>query len=510
MLLIIILLLTLLKFTKWSVNPNPNRSFSLLITSFSGVCVAVQLRKQLNIESYTVFDENRDVGGTWLVNTYPGCACDIPSHLYSYSFEPNPNWSKVYSGQEEIWEYLRNVAKKYDVYANIKFNHRVISAEWDEKIGKWLVKVLDKPNNKEEIYIFDILISSAGALRVPNYPQQFEAFEGPKMHSAVWDSSIELKDKVVAIVGSGASAVQIIPEIVDKVKQLVVYQRNAAWVIPRTQFPFSSYTKWAFANIPGVQWSLRNLIFWSNEMYISAFGINTIMGKIAVMLGNYQLNRQVSDPELREKLTPKYPLGCKRVTPSNEYYPALGKPNVTLITSKITDVTKDSITNEDGTCVQPDVLILATGFKVQDFFAPLNITSKGGEDLLKKWKKEGPCAYMGIACHSTPNAFFILGPNTGLGHNSIVFTIECQVNWMIKVIEEMSKRNASVVSIKKSAEDEYMDSILTSMKTTVWGTYDCGSWYADHRGVITALWPESLVSYYNRTKDVNFSHMEFM
>jgi len=309
--------------------------------------------------------------------------------------------------------------------------------------------------------------------------------------------------------GSGASAVQIIPEIVDKVKRLEVYQRNAAWVVPKMQFPFSSYTKWAFANVPGFQWSLRNLIFWSNELNISAFRVNTIMGKLSVMLGNYQLNRQVPDPELREKLTPKYPFGCKRVTPSNEFYPALCKPNVNVITSKITDVTKDAITNEDGTCVKPDVLILATGFKVQDFFAPLQITSKGGEDLLKKWKKEGPCAYMGITCHSTPNAFFILGPNTGLGHNSIVFTIECQVNWVIKVIKEMSKRNARTVAIKKSAEDEYMDSILTSMKTTVWGTYDCGSWYADHRGVVTALWPESLVSYYNRTKDVNFSHLEF-
>ncbi|ODM93451.1 Baeyer-Villiger monooxygenase [Orchesella cincta] len=488
---------------------NPPK-IAIIGAGFSGLCSAIQLRKQLNLDSFTIFDENQDVGGTWLVNTYPGCACDVPSHLYSYSFEPNPYWSKTYSGQEEILEYLRNVAKKYEIYPNIKFQHRVTSTEWDDKISKWHVTVLDKTSDREETHVFDILISSIGGLRVPNYPQQFEAFEGSKMHSAVWDSSIELKDKVVAIVGSGASAVQIIPEIADKVKKLLVYQRNAAWVVPKMQFPFSSYTKWAFANVPGVMWGLRNLIFWSNELNISAFRVNTIMGKLSVKLGNYQLNRQVPDPVLREKLTPKYAFGCKRVTPSNEYYPTLCKPNVSVITSKITDVTKDSITNEDGTCEKPDVLILATGFRVQDFFAPLNITSKGGEDLLKKWKKEGPCAYMGIACHSTPNAFFILGPNTGLGHNSIVFSIEVQCQWVVKVISEMSKRNARMVAVKKSAEDEYMASIMESMKTTVWGTYDCGSWYADHRGVITALWPESLISYYNRTKDVDFSHIDFV
>jgi len=419
------------------------------------------------------------------------------------------DWTKAYSGQEEIWQYLRSVTRKYDLYPKIKLRHKLLRGEWDEKINKWHVIILDLKTGKEFTQVFDMVISGIGGLRVPNHPEQFDSFTGPKMHSAEWDHSIELKDKVVAVVGSGASAVQIIPNIVDKVKKLISFQRNAAWVTPRLQVEFPSVVKWTFAYVPGVQWTLRQLIFWTNEMRFPAFQADSLLSGVAMKLGKFHLNRQIKDPELKEKLTPKYKFGCKRITPSEVYYPALARNNATVITSKITEVTHDTIVTADGTRVKPDVLILATGFKVQDYFAPAEIIGKGGVDVLQKWKKETPTAYCGIVTHLGPNGFFILGPNTALGHNTIILSIETQVQWIIETIKEMRRRNAKTVTVKKSAEDEYMDNIQQSMKSTVWGVEPCGSWYANDKGVVTALWPESLVSYYNRIKNVDFDQLTF-
>ncbi|OXA47564.1 baeyer-Villiger monooxygenase [Folsomia candida] len=476
---------------------------------FSGIAAGVQLKKQLNIDDYVIFDENEDVGGTWLVNKYPGCACDVASHLYSYSFEPNPDWSWAYSPQQEIWRYLQRVAKKHDLYKNMKFSHKVNKVAWDETINKWRLVVTNTVTNDKAELIFDLIISGIGGLRVPHTPEEFKAFTGTRIHSAEWDTSVKLEDKTVAVIGSGASAVQIIPNIVKKVKKLIVYQRHPAWVLPRMQFQVPDWLKWAFASVPGLREMYRSFIFLSNELAYPTFIQGSLMQKLGAKLGDHYLNRKFADnPALLEKVRPNYELGCKRITPSNEYYPALAHPNVEVVRDKITKVGTNSITTENGDEKKIDVLILATGFKVQEFFSPLEIRVKGGMDLMELWREKGPSAYMGICSSVAPNWFMLLGPNTGLGHNSIIFTIECQLNYVLQVIKEMIERDSKVVCVKEFIEQGYMVEMMEDMKPMVWGT-GCASWYADSRGVVTALSPYTLMTCWRHTRTLNENDFNF-
>ncbi|CAL8112523.1 unnamed protein product [Orchesella dallaii] len=341
-----------------------------------------------------------------------------------------------------------------------------------------------------------------------NYPVQFDDFKGPKFHTAEWNSEVDLDGKVVAVVGSGASAVQVIPKIVDNVKELIVYQRSPAWIFPRIQFEYPEWTRKTFEKVPGLMWLWRCLLFWWFEYTFWAFRLKTPIRMGFKMITERYFKQQVKDPILQAKLTPNYELGCKRVAPSSDYYPALSKPNVTIINSPIKLVTANEIINEDGTLCQPDVLILATGFKTQDFFAPLKIFGEGSEDLFQKWKKEGPSIYLGILSHSAPNLFFLTGPTTITAHNSLLFQTECQIEWVVKLVGEMIHRKAGMVTVKKCAEKEYMDFVQSSFEGTVW-TGNCGSWYANERGMMTLLWPKSLVSYYFSTRRADCSKLEF-
>ncbi|OXA64691.1 Baeyer-Villiger monooxygenase [Folsomia candida] len=444
---------------------------------FSGMAAAIQIRKQLGLTDFVMFDENEDVGGTWLVNKYPGCACDVASHLYSFSFEPNTDWSQQYSSQPEILRYLQKVAKKHDLYRNIKFNHKVNKLTWEENISKWRVVVYNKRSKMESEVIFDVIISGIGSLRIPNIPDEFATFKGTRMHSAEWDTSVKLEGKSVAIVGSGASAVQIIPSIAKKVERLVVYQRHPAWVVPRMQFKIPEFLKWSFESLPGVRGLYRSYIFLNHEFVYPAFKQGSLFQKIGKILSEFFVNHQLGhNPELMEKVKPNYEFGCKRITPSNIYYPALALPHVEVVRREITKVKENSIVTEDGKEEKVDVLILATGFNVQDFFFPLEIKVKNGVDLMQLWKKEGPAAYKGICCSAAPNLFHLLGPNSSLGHNSVVFLLECQVDYVVQIIRELMEREASVVCVKESVEGNYMAQLLKAMEGTVWAS-GCGSWY---------------------------------
>ncbi|ODM97467.1 Baeyer-Villiger monooxygenase [Orchesella cincta] len=436
-----------------------------------GICAAIQLKQKLNITSFTLFDENHDVGGTWLVNTYPGCACDVPSHVYSYSFEKNPNWSKQYPDQKEILEYIRNVATKHDLLENVRLQHRVNNLRWDEGEGKWHVTFLNMNTGLEMTLKFDIVISAVGVLRVPNYPAQFENFKGPKLHTANWNSEINLEDKIVAIVGTGASALQVIPEIVDKVKELIVYQRRPAWIFPKDQFEYSTWLQQAFEKVPGLQWAWRCILFLWFEYTFWGFRLNSWIRMGLSAYVKRHLKNQVKDPVLRAKLAPNYEMGCKRVGLSSEYYPAMSKPNTRLL-------------------------------------CPFKIIGRGGKDLHQKWKAEGPTAYLGIISHAAPNLFFLVGPNTATAHNSLLFQMECQVGWVVNAVKEMVLRKARTIAVKRQAEDKYMQFVQSSFDGTVWNS-SCGSWYADERGVITLLWPKSLVTYYFSTRRVDCSKLEF-
>ncbi|KAG4073235.1 hypothetical protein HA402_008581 [Bradysia odoriphaga] len=477
---------------------------------FSGLCAAIKLKTELGLKTFIIYEGNDDVGGTWYSNTYPGCACDVPSHLYSFSFELNPDWSKNFSPQPEILDYLRKVARKYELYSKIKFQTHVKSTRWDESIRKWKVVLQNKLTNQEEEQIFDIVVSGPGALRLPNIPNQFKSFQGPWCHSAEWDNSIDLNNKVVGIVGSGTSAVQIIPSIVPKVKELHVFQRRSAWVLPRQQFEFPTFVKTLFSFIPFFMTLYRTFLYLSLEFRYYAFKANSYFGKAASKASMKFLKAQIpDDSNLRQTLTPKFKFGCKRMLLTNDYYPALNMPKTTIHTSTITQVGGNSFTMENGVTQKLDVLILATGFLVQDFFAPLQIIGKDSANILQKWKQSQPRLYYGIVSSEMPNHFTLLGPNTALGHNTVVFMIECQVDFMINLIREMINRDSKFVAVKEHVEEKYMASMKTKMRETVWGTEKCGSWYANNAGIITALWPKNCTSYWRETKAIDFEKFKF-
>jgi len=477
---------------------------------YSGLTAGIQLKRELNLNSFTIFDENHDIGGTWLVNNYPGCACDVPSHLYSWSFELNPDWTETFSSSSEILTYMKRVVRKYELYGNIKLNTMVKSIIWNDSTLKWHVKTYNKVVKKEEERVFDIVMTGTGLLRTPKYPKEFETFKGTMIHSAEWDPTINLEDKIVGVVGSGSSAIQIIPSIASKVKELHCFQRKPAYVNERPQKTYSTLTKLLFRYIPPLMWFCRLFYFIYFELFRKFFDDGSWANNYGTTYSSKFLKQQIPDNEkLQKQLTPSFKYGCKRVLFHNDYYPTLNLSHVHLHTEKIIQIDGNKISCGDGTSQRIDVLILATGFEYRDYFDPLKVVGKDSIDVVQTWKENAPSGYLGIISNSMPNQFVLLGPTTALGHNSVVYMVECQVHFMITVLKEMMRRNAKCVLLKKETEDSYMEEVKSAMEKTVWVTGNCGSWYADTKGRITALWPYTCYEYWKRTKNVDFNHFEF-
>ncbi|KAJ6640762.1 Baeyer-Villiger monooxygenase, partial [Pseudolycoriella hygida] len=353
----------------------------------------------------------------------------------------------------------------------MKFEHEVKRVSWNEELGQWILQYvnLSVPNMEEQTQIFDIIINAPGALRIPLIPDQFEAFKGPTIHTAEWNHEIELKNKKVAVIGSGASAVQVIPSIVDSVETLHCYQRKPPYILPRAQCSFPGSVKFIFRHFPVVMRLFRYIIFTVHELLYSAFRPGSLMYRLISRVSKaYRQNVLKNHKHLWDDLTPKYTIGCKRVILSEQYYPAMARPNVQLHTSPIDNIVDQTIYTKDGSKNEIDVLILATGFRVSDYFGPLEVIGKGGKNILKSWMDDRPRSYYGVSFCDTPNYFYLLGPNTVLGHNSVIFMIECQVNFILNAISEMMKRKAKVLNLKLSAEEEFMNQIDADMKTTVW------------------------------------------
>ncbi|KAK9709856.1 hypothetical protein K7432_008753 [Basidiobolus ranarum] len=478
---------------------------AILGGGLSGICTALQLKRQLGLESFTIYESHSDFGGTWFANKYPGCACDVPSHIYSISFEPKSDWTEKYSKAPEILEYCRNLAKKYNLYDHARLNTVVNSITWDDKVKIWKLKVQPRDGEEEEVSA-DFIVSGVGALRSPAIPEMFENFKGPSVHSAQWDSKFEIEGKDIAIIGSGASAVQIIPEIADKVKNLYVYQRTPTWVVPRNNYKFSSVVKWIFQYVPFVRRMYRWFGFLGYEIQFSISRPGSLVSRIGTKRSLQHLKNQVTDPTKRVLLTPNYTIGCKRVVVSDDYFPALDKPNVHIETSPISGVEGQTILTESNK-QKVDAIILATGFKVQDFLSPMKVYGKGGHEISDIWNTT-PKSYLGILSPGFPNMFMLLGPNTGLGHNSVMFMIECQVNYVIKVISEMMKRDYSTVDVKTSAQEKYDSEIQQSLKKSVWVS-NCRSWYKNSEGIVTALWSGNCIDYWRATKSLKTKDLEF-
>jgi cation diffusion facilitator CzcD-associated flavoprotein CzcO len=483
----------------------PVHTRALIIgTGFSGLGMAIKLQQQ-GVD-FVILEKADDIGGTWRDNSYPGCACDIPSHLYSYSFEPKPDWKHLFSYQPEIWDYLKGVTEKYGLRRYIVFNSLVDRGHWDEDEYRWHVFTTD---GRE--YVAQFLISGAGALHIPSFPdiEGRDEFRGPAFHSAEWDHSVDLTGKRVAVIGTGASAIQIVPEIVEQVARLQLYQRTPAWVLPRTNNAIPVWLRRVLAGVPGTRALLRLGIYWIQEALGLALTQRQELLTIGEMAGKWNIRRQVRDRALRRRLTPSYRLGCKRVLFADNYYRAIADPKTELVTDRISRITPTGIVTADGTEREVDVMVYATGFHVTDSYTYVQIKGLHGEDLVDRWNREGIGAHRGITVAGMPNLFFLLGPNTGLGHNSVVFMIESQVRYVADAIAECDKLGAQALAPTRASQDRFNDELQAKLAESVWNTGGCASWYLDEHGKNTVLWGGYTWQYWMATRTVKPEEYQF-
>jgi cation diffusion facilitator CzcD-associated flavoprotein CzcO len=453
-------------------------------TGFAGLGVAFAL-KRLGIP-FTVFERDRELGGTWRDNSYPGCQCDVPSHLYSFSFAPNPDWSRTYSMQPEIWDYLRRCAREFGVLPHVRFGTGVDDAGWDDEAGVWRLSTTDGPEEAE------VLISGNGALAEPHVPEipGLDRFGGDAFHTARWEHHVDLRGKRVAVIGTGASAIQVIPHIQPLVDRLHVFQRTPGWVLPHGDRPVTSAERALYRRLPAAQRAVRSAIYWSRELLVPAMAKDPRLTKPIERIALAHLRRQVRDPELRRRLTPSFRPGCKRLLLSNDFYPALTKPNVELVTNPIRDVTRSGIVTSDGRSRDVDVIVLGTGFRVTDNPVADHVQGRGGVALADAWRESGPQAYLGTTVAGFPNLFLMTGPNTGIGHTSLLLMIEAQMNYVVDALRFMSDHGMASVEVRRDVQDAYNRELEAMTAGSVWTAGGCRSWYLDERGRNRAIWPD--------------------
>ena len=460
---------------------------------FAGVCAAIKLQEDGETD-FVVVERGSDVGGTWRDNTYPGAACDVPSQLYSYSFARNPDWSSSYSPQPEIQAYLKKVADLSGTLHRFVFDTTVDDAVWDEEAQRWTV------STSAGTWSARTVISGAGGLSEPKMPdiEGIETFQGDLFHSARWNHDVDLTGKRVAVIGTGASSIQIVPAIQKKVGHLDVYQRTAPWVIPRNDRTYGDLEKKALRYVPWLQKLYRAGVYAIKEATVPSFTLWPAISKPAQTAAIKNLKQGIKDPELREKVMPRFAFGCKRVLISNDYYPALAADNVDVVTDPITKVTGSSIVTADGTEREIDVLVVATGFYTTELPITEHLVGRHGRTLADQWRESGMAAYKGTSVPGFPNLFFIVGPNTGLGHSSMVLMIESQVGYIRDAVRTMRKRGLTAVEVRQAETDRYNDALQKRMKRTVWSAGGCDSWYLDAHGRNTTLWPYSTIDFRRR------------
>ncbi|KQQ42043.1 flavin-containing monooxygenase [Nocardioides sp. Leaf307] len=453
---------------------------------FAGLCAAIQLDAD-GERDFVVLEKGGDVGGTWRDNTYPGAACDVPSQLYSYSFAPNPDWSMSFSPQPEIQAYIQRVARESGVLDRFVFDTALETATWRAEEQAWLVET------SRGDYLARDLVVGAGGLSEPKLPdiEGLASFGGEVFHSARWDHTADLTGKRVAVIGTGASAIQIIPEVAERAEHLDVYQRTAPWVMPRHDRTYSRLEKAALRHVPGLQKAYRTAIYWGRESYVPPFTLAPAVLLPARKAAEANIARSISDPELRAKVTPDFQIGCKRILISNRYYPALARPTTELVTDRIARLTERGIVTADGTEREVDVVIVATGFHTTELPITEHLVGRTGRTLAARWKESGMAAYKGTTVPEFPNLFLLVGPNTGLGHSSMVFMIESQVAYVRDAIRTMRRHRYATVEPTERATAAWNESLQQRMDRTVWSTGGCSSWYQDEHGRNTTLWPRS-------------------
>ncbi|MCP4435525.1 MAG: NAD(P)/FAD-dependent oxidoreductase [Actinomycetia bacterium] len=451
---------------------------------FAGLGMAIQCQQQ-GISDWVLLEKADDVGGTWRDNHYPNCQCDVPSNLYSFSFALKPDWSRSFGWAEEIHQYLQQCTQDFGLNPGIRFDSEVTAAQWDDAGSCWRITTADGWHCTA-----DVMVSGHGPLSAPAVPDiaGLDEFSGPVFHSAHWDHSVDLEGKKVAVIGTGASSVQIVPGIQPEVDELLVFQRSAPWVVPRPDRPVSERRKAIYRRFPALQRLVRQAIYWSRELLVVPMAYRPSLLGAGEAQARAHLARQVRDPELRAKLEPDYSMGCKRVLLSNDYYPALAADNTSLVDERIDKVGTGSILTADGVEHEVDVIVLATGFHVTDHPMADRVRGRDGRTLNEHWS-ESQSAYLGTSVTGFPNMFMIIGPNTGLGHTSMIVMMEAQFAYILGAFDHMRRTGTEVIEVRPQVQRSFNEELQQKLDGTVWAS-GCASWYLDDDGRNTTLWPD--------------------
>jgi cation diffusion facilitator CzcD-associated flavoprotein CzcO len=481
-------------------SPSPPRSqpdfpIAIIGAGFGGIGMAVQLL-EAGIDSFTIFERAGEIGGTWRDNTYPGAACDVPSHVYSFSFEQNPRWSRAFAESWEIQEYLLGVVEKWQLRSRLRLDTEIVDARFDEAAGAWTLTT-----DAEESFTARVVISAVGGLVDPALPdiKGIQSFSGELFHTARWNHDYDLTGKRVAVIGTGASAVQVVPALAPEVENLSVFQRTPAWVVPKPDHRYSERAKQFYARHPLALRASRFFKYALSELFgpmvfLDAPRLSAIGEKGSLA----HLRKSVADPELRAKLTPDFQFGCKRILISDDYWSSFERENVELVTEPIEEVHSEGVETRDGRLHPADAIILATGFALGLASAPFPVTGRGGRVLDESWS-EGAVAYKGVTVSGFPNWFILMGPNTGPGHTSVLVYSEAQIAYAIQAIRKLRSENLKYVDVKQSVQDRYNEGLQRRMPRMVW-TSGCNSWYLSDDGSNHALYPGFASEYVLRAR----------
>jgi cation diffusion facilitator CzcD-associated flavoprotein CzcO len=479
-------------------------SIAVLGAGLGGLAAGIKL-KAAGFDALEIFEKADRVGGTWRDNSYPGCCCDVPVALYQFSFAPSLSWSHIFPRHHEVQKYTEDLTDNFGLRSHLKLGEEITSAVWDEQRSTWR---LTSKNGKTRDA--NVLIAGLGQLNRPLLPdiEGRDTFAGPAFHSARWNHNVKLAGKRVAVIGSAASAVQIIPEIAKEVAQLVVFQRTPNWMIPRLDRPITDEEKTLAMTAPHVAALQREVVYQNaDHLFWQAFSWTPEGREAYTRIALNHLESQVADPELRKKLTPTYPIGCKRILIADDFYPTLLQPNVTLETRAIARIERDGIVMRDGTKHVVDVIVYATGFETTGWNWSVDVVGRGGRHLHDEWK-DSPQAYLGITVAHFPNLFVLYGPNTNLGHNSITFMLERQVEYVVKAVAAMQERQWSSMEVKQAAQDRVYRKLQDDLGRTTWADAHCRSWYKNARGEITQNWSSHTRDYAAATAEVVWADYE--
>ena len=493
--------------TATAVRPRTHARRSLEVAivgaGFGGIAAAIELQRH-GIRNITILERAPDLGGTWYYNSYPGAACDVPSHLYSFSFAQRRDWSRLCSPQHEIHRYLHEVARANDVEGLVKLNTTVTSCAWDGRRCRWRIQTAEN-----DVWEADAIVLATGQLHQPSYPriEGIESFAGHSFHSSQWDHDYPLAGKRVAVVGTGASSVQFIPEIAKQVEHLIVFQRTGNWFLPRKNRRYPAAVKAAIRHIPGVQAFRRKFMFQYCEAITVAIRHPRTVGRLVQARSVAFMRYQLRDPELRRKVWPDYTFGCKRVLFSSSYLPALQRPNVDLVTEAIAGVAPGGIRTADGDVHEIDCIIWGTGFRTTEFMFPMEITGADASELRESWA-DGAHAHLGMSVPGFPNMFLMYGPNTNTSGGSIIFYHEAQAAYLRKALEQLLQRGAGAIEVRPEVEAASDRALQSRFAGTAWT--QCDSWYRDEQGRIIANWPGYMREYLEQTRRLDASEYRFL